>query len=111
MELVKDFGAVAGGTPGPKPRKVNLFETARFFADVLVLMGGQEQKPHAHAESDKVYAVLAGAGVVRVGGVPHPVGAGKAVMCPAGVEHSIENLGFEEMRVLVFMAPHPKPPA
>src|SRR5262245_33494907 len=32
-----------------KPAKVNLFETARFFADVWVLRAGQAQTPHLHA--------------------------------------------------------------
>jgi mannose-6-phosphate isomerase-like protein (cupin superfamily) len=110
MDLSKDFGSVTGGSP-EKIRKVNLFQTARFFVDVYVIVPGQEQAPHAHAGSDKVYAVLTGAGSARVAGERIPVRAGQAVFCPAGAEHAIENLGFEEMRVLVFMAPHPNPPA
>jgi len=110
MDLVKDFGSISGGTPG-KIRKVNLFQTPRFFADVYLVLPGQEQSPHAHEGSDKVYAVLSGAGFARVGGERIPVRAGQAVFCPAGSEHAIENVGFEEMRVLVFMAPHPSPPA
>lgn len=106
MDFVKDFGAVSGGTPG-KVRKVNLFQTERFFADVYVLLPGQEQAPHAHASSDKVYAVVAGSGFARVGAERVPVRAGTAVFCPAGSEHGLENVGFDEMRVLVFMAPHP----
>ena len=110
MEIVRDFGGVAGGTPG-KMRKVTLFETPRFFADVYVLLPGQSQSPHAHAGADKVYACLAGRGVVRVGKDAVPVRAGVAVHCAAGVEHGVENDGREELRLLVFMAPHPRPPA
>ena len=110
MDVVKDFGKVSGATPD-KIRKVNLFQTERFFADVYVIGPGQEQAPHAHAGSDKVYAVLTGGGSVRVDGARHPVRAGEAVLCPAGSEHAIENLGFEDMRILVFMAPHPSPGA
>ena len=110
MDLVRDFSEVTGGTPG-KMRKVTLFETPRFFADVYVLLPGQSQTPHAHAGSDKVYACLAGEGVVRVGGESVPVRAGIAVHCPAGSEHGVENDGKEELRFLVYMAPHPKPPA
>jgi mannose-6-phosphate isomerase-like protein (cupin superfamily) len=108
MDLVKDFGAIAGGSP-EKIRKVNLFQTERFFADVYVIVPGQEQAAHAHAGSDKVYAVLAGSGFAHVDGARIPVRAGQAVLCPAGSSHAIENVGFEEMRVLVFMAPHPSP--
>ena len=41
-----------------KLQKINLFETERFFLDVYCLEPGQAQKAHAHAGSDKVYAVL-----------------------------------------------------
>jgi mannose-6-phosphate isomerase-like protein (cupin superfamily) len=109
VDLVRDLAAVTGGSPD-KMRKVNLFETARFFCDVYVLKPGQAQAPHAHAASDKVYAVLSGAGSIRVGGARHEVRAGHAVLCPAASEHGVENTGAEDLRLLVFMAPHPKPP-
>jgi len=110
LDLVRDLAAVTGGSPD-KMRKVNVFETARFFCDVYVLKSGQAQAPHAHAASDKVYAVLSGAGAIRVGGERHEVRAGHAVLCPAGSDHGVENTGTEDLRLLVFMAPHPKPPA
>ena len=110
MQHVRDLGAVTGGTPG-KMRKVALFETPRFFADVYVLLPGQSQVAHAHAGSDKVYVGLSGRGVVRVGADSIPVRTGVAVHCPAGSEHGVENDGPEDLRLLVFMAPHPKPPA
>ena len=109
MDLVRDFAAVTGGAPD-KLRKVNLFETPRFFCDVYVLRPGQAQTPHAHAASDKVYAVLSGSGAIHVGRERHDVRAGHAVLCPATSEHGVENTGADDLRLLVFMAPHPKPP-
>ena len=109
MQLARDVTEVTGGTPG-KMRKVTLFETPRFFADVYVLLPGQTQAPHAHAASDKVYVGLSGRGVVRGGDERVPVRAGIAVHCPAGSEHGVENDGDDDLRLLVFMAPHPKPP-
>ena len=109
MDLVRDVSAVTGGTPG-KMRKVTLFETPRFFADVYVLQPGQAQAAHAHAGADKVYVGLSGRGVVRVGSDAVPVREGIAVHCPAGAEHGVENDGDEDLRLLVFMAPHPRPP-
>lgn len=108
-EVVKDAAAVAGSSPS-KMRKVSLFETPRFFCDVYVLGPGQSQAPHAHAASDKVYAVLSGRGRVRVGAAVVEVRAGHVVHCPAGDDHGVENDGPEDLRLLVFMAPHPKPP-
>lgn len=110
MDLVRDFAAVTGGAPD-KLKKVNLFETSRFFCDVYVLRPGQSQTPHAHAASDKVYAVLSGTGEITVGAQRHTVRAGHAVLCPAASEHGVANTGAEDLRLLVFMAPHPKPPA
>ena len=68
-----------------KMQKLSLFETERFFCDVYCLEPGQSQKAHAHAGSDKVYAVLA----------------------EAGSEHGIENRSAARAAVLVFMAPKP----
>lgn len=110
MDLVKDLAAVVGGSPA-KMRKVNQFETSRFFCDVYVLVPGQAQAPHAHVASDKVYAVLSGRGRVRVGAETFDVREGHAVLCPAGADHGVENPGPTDLRLLVFMAPHPKPPA
>ena len=107
MGALEDAAAVRGGSPD-KVRKVNLFETSRFFLDVYVLGAGQRQTPHAHDGSDKVYVVLSGRGVVRVGSESLEVREGHAVFCPAGSEHGVENAGPEELRLLVFMAPHPK---
>lgn len=109
MDVLKDAAAVVGARPD-KVRKENLFETARFFLDVYVVGPGQAQTPHVHDASDKVYVVLSGRGRVRVGAEAHDVRAGHAVFCPAGAEHGVDNAGPEDLRLLVYMAPHPKPP-
>jgi mannose-6-phosphate isomerase-like protein (cupin superfamily) len=110
MDLARDFDAVRGSRPD-RMRKENLFETPRFFLDVYVLGPGQSQTPHAHAASDKVYAGLAGRGTVTVGESVLAIAPGVAVLCPAGEVHAVENAGGEDLRLLVFMAPHPKPPS
>ena len=109
MDPLRDVAAVVGGAPD-KLRKVNLFETSRFFCDVYVLRPGQHQAPHAHAASDKVYVVLSGTGAIRVGAAVYAVRTGHAVLCPAGDDHGVEATGVDDLRLLVFMAPHPKPP-
>jgi quercetin dioxygenase-like cupin family protein len=92
---------------GARMQKVNLFETERFFLDVYCLEPGQSQKAHAHAGSDKVYAVLEGAVVARVGSEEQELRAGDAVLAPAGSEHGLENRGAQRAAVLAFMAPRP----
>jgi len=90
-----------------KLQKINLFETERFFLDVYCLEPGQTQKAHAHAGSDKVYAVLDGSVHVRVGGEEQELQVGQAVLAPAGSEHGIENRSKARAAVLVLMAPKP----
>ena len=90
-----------------KMQKLNLFETPRFFLDVYCLEPGQAQKPHQHDQADKVYAVLEGQVLARVGAESVTVGAGETVLAPAGVDHGVENPGPDRAAVLVFMAPRP----
>jgi len=50
-----------------KMRKNGIFETERFFCDTYCFEPGQEQKPHTHADEDKIYYVLEGRGSFSVG--------------------------------------------
>jgi quercetin dioxygenase-like cupin family protein len=90
-----------------KMQKLSLFETPRLFCDVYCLEPGQAQKPHRHEGADKVYAVLEGQVVARVGAESATLSAGAAVLAPAGADHGIENPGPGRAALLVFMAPRP----
>jgi mannose-6-phosphate isomerase-like protein (cupin superfamily) len=104
---IRDTNAFVEGSD-EKLAKHNLFETPRFFADVYVLRPGQAQRAHVHGGEDKCYHVLSGRGVVTSGAERFAVGPGQIVFCPAGEEHGVENDGREDLRLLVFMAPHPR---
>lgn len=103
----RDTAAIRASRPD-KPAKINLFETPRFFADVYVLLPGQEQALHRHDGEDKCYLVLEGHGLVRVGGDDIEVEPGGFVFCEAGRDHGVRNTGTQLLRLLVFMAPHPR---
>ena len=103
---VKSFVA-ARRFAADKLQKLNLFETPNFFLDVYCLEPGQEQKAHAHAGSDKVYAVLEGEAEVQVGDERQTLKAGEAALCPAGVQHGLRNGSTARAAVLVLMAPRP----
>ena len=90
-----------------KMKKVNLFDTERMFCDVYCFEPGQEQTPHAHQGSDKVYYVLQGKGRVRVGQEERELGEGAIALAPSGSEHSVKNPGPGRLVLLVFMAPKP----
>jgi quercetin dioxygenase-like cupin family protein len=106
MIEVRNFAALRRFAPD-KLQKLNLFETERFFCDVYCLEPGQEQKAHAHAGSDKLYAVLEGAVEVTVGSETRELSAGEIALCPAGSLHGVVNRSGARASLLVFMAPHP----
>ncbi|MGQ0551822.1 MAG: cupin domain-containing protein [Planctomycetota bacterium] len=93
-----------------KLTKRSLHESARMFCDVYGLLPGQSQAPHAHAGSDKIYCVLEGEGRFQVGTRSERLRAGGVAVAPAGQEHAVHNDSQAPLKVLVVMAPHPKPP-
>ena len=90
-----------------KMRKLNLFQTPRFFCDVYCFEPGQDQKGHVHQNQDKVYLVLEGEGTFQIGNDRSVLGTGQGTMAPAGEEHGVVNHTQNRLRVLVFMAPNP----
>ena len=90
-----------------KMKKLNVFETPRFFCDVYCFEPGQIQKAHVHGDQDKLYFVLEGQGTFQVGAESQILGEGQGTMAPAGEEHGVVNHTKHRLRVLVFMAPNP----
>jgi len=90
-----------------KMQKVALFESPHFFCDLYCLAPGQAQRVHAHAGSDKVYYVQTGRATIQAGAEEAEVGAGVAVLAPAGCPHGVANRTDAPVTVLVFMAPKP----
>ena len=90
-----------------KMKKNNLFTTERLFCDVYCFEPGQQQTPHAHDGSDKVYYVIDGTAQITVGEDQQTAGAGTAVLAPSGASHAVVNPGPGRLRLLVLMAPKP----
>lgn len=97
--------AETGVASPEKMTKTPVFESERMRFDVYVLLSGQSQKTHAHAESDKIYLVLEGRGTVEIGGEMAILGPGEAAIARAGVAHGIRNDGAEPLRCLAVMSP------
>ena len=88
-----------------KMKKTNLFQTELVLCDVYGLEPGQNQNPHTHHDSDKIYMVISGKATVKIGGEEQTLGENQIVIAPSGQEHGISNPGPERLSVLVFMAP------
>lgn len=90
-----------------KMKKNALFDSPRLFYDLYCLLPGQQQKVHAHEDSDKVYYVLEGTGRFTVGAEEQNLPQGYAVIAPAGEPHGVRNETDENLVLLVTMAPRP----
>lgn len=90
-----------------KLTKCNLFTSDNMFCDVYCLLPGQSQPPHAHANSDKIYVVLAGQVRVLIGTEERVLGVGEAAYSAPGQQHGLVHHGTEPAQVLVFMTPKP----
>ncbi len=87
--------------------KIALAATPRALLDLYCLAPGQAQKPHSHADQDKICFVLEGVGTFSLDGREEMLGPGDAVVFPAGSQHGILNTGAVELLVLVVVTPPP----
>lgn len=87
--------------------KIALATTARCQLDLYCVAPGQSQRPHAHADQDKLYYVLEGSGRFSLGGQEERLGKGEALVAEAGTQHGLFNDGNEPMLILVVVTPPP----
>lgn len=68
------------------------------------LAPGQATERHYHAESEEIYFLLAGGGVMELAGETREVGPGDAVLIPPGARHAL-RAGTDGARLLCCCAP------
>jgi len=90
-----------------KMGKSTLAQGDFLFAGLNAFEPGQEHAPHIHEGQDKLYLVLEGSGVVRIGDEAEMLSPGDLAFAPAGVLHSIHNSGTDRMVVLAVLGPPP----
>lgn len=90
-----------------KMAKNMLFDSPHMFLDMYCLKPGQQQKVHAHDDSDKVYFVMEGTARMTIGSEVQDLGGGQAVIARAGQPHGAANPGPTDLIMLVVMAPKP----
>jgi len=87
--------------------KADLVRGEHLFAGLNAFEPGQEHKPHAHCERDKIYFVIEGQGELEVGEETTRVTAGDMALAPAGVVHALRNPGPERLVAMIVMGPPP----
>ena len=90
-----------------KMQKIPVFGSEKYFLDLYCLKPGQDQRVHAHPESDKIYFVLRGVGTFHVGGQENELGPGQTVVARPHQAHGVRNGSSEDLVLLVFMSPRP----
>ncbi len=85
--------------------KATLFENEAMLVGMNCLEPGQSMEKHAHQKQNRFYLVLQGKGLFRVGDQEGDFGPGTVVWIPAGNSHRIQNLGSQQLVLLVGIAP------
>jgi quercetin dioxygenase-like cupin family protein len=90
-----------------KMAKIALATTSRAQLDLYCLLPGQSQKPHVHADQDKIYYVVEGHGRFVLGDAEHQLSAGEAIVAGAGAAHGVVNDSATRLLLLVVVSPPP----
>lgn len=106
MECFKKISEAIQFAPD-KMKKNGLFETERLFCDIYCFEPGQAQSPHTHEGSDKIYFVVEGRGLFRIGEDERELREGEITIATSGQRHGVSNPGPGRLILLVFMAPKP----
>ncbi|HWT01233.1 MAG TPA: cupin domain-containing protein [Pyrinomonadaceae bacterium] len=69
------------------------------------LPAGASVGRHYHVETEEVYYILEGSGLMTVGAESREVGAGDAVFIPRGHAHTLANTGQTPMTILLVCGP------
>ena len=66
---------------------------------------GESTRRHYHIESEELYCILAGEGIVHLGEERLAVSQGDTVLIPPGTHHCIDNTGQDALVFLCCCAP------
>jgi mannose-6-phosphate isomerase-like protein (cupin superfamily) len=80
------------------------FQSAFAFAQYNYLQPGEANETHVHDDIEKVYYLIQGECLVKCGTEEAVARAGDFFFLPVAVEHSVTNVGGEEVQMVVFAA-------
>jgi mannose-6-phosphate isomerase-like protein (cupin superfamily) len=82
-----------------------LFTSDKMQLVLMALKPGEEIGPEIHATHDQFFRIEKGKGRIRMGQAKIKVGAGDAIVVPAGVRHNLTNTGKKRLRLYTIYAP------
>jgi mannose-6-phosphate isomerase-like protein (cupin superfamily) len=74
------------------------------LAEATVLPG-QATAMHRHDQSEELYHITAGHGLMRLGAEEFPIAPGDTICIPPGTPHAVRNTGNRPLRILCCCAP------
>ena len=91
----------------PEPTAVPMlaFGTEETAVQAFVFAPGKGFAPHAHEQSEQVLYVVEGEAEIRLGNEARRVGPGAALVVPKGEAHSVENVGDDQLVVMMVSTP------
>lgn len=95
---------------GGRGEKIKLINTTLGTHNVDVHLnrlkpGGPRGKVHRHTKADNVYIVKQGEGILTADGETHIVREDDVIFIPAGMKHSLSNLGESVFEIFEIYAP------
>ena len=75
----------------------------------ITIPAGVEVTKHYHLESEEVYHIVSGAGIMHLDGKESPITVGQAVAIKVGQWHSIRNESDKPLVMIVTCSPPWKP--
>jgi len=66
---------------------------------------GVKTQLHLHPQTEEIYYILRGQGLMQLNGIERTVGPGDAIAIPPGIPHCIENNHSEDLVFLCCCAP------
>lgn len=70
-----------------------------------ILPVGKEVRRHHHLQTEEIYYILEGEGLMTVGDETRNVKAGDAIFIPRTNTHTLKNTGSEDMKLLLICGP------
>jgi len=70
-----------------------------------ILPAGVTTRLHRHIQSEEIYHITSGTGMMTLGDECFPVQAGDSLCIPPGTPHRIQNSGAQELRIFCCCAP------
>jgi mannose-6-phosphate isomerase-like protein (cupin superfamily) len=90
-----------------KMGKTTIVKGLQLFAGLNCFEPGHEHSLHCHADQEKLYVVIEGTAIVRIGEQEETLGPGGVAFAASDVPHSVRNPGPSRLVVMAILSPPP----